>query len=142
MPPGTSGSSDPAAKSGSQAIRLESRYHGYMTYDPHSEDFTPEDRSDEEQSAESTPAQTTRKVGRVRWGLLSFLLLLVAITILALQNPQLTEITFLAWTTPEVPVSIIILGTTVIAIILDELFGMIWRLRRRRRRKAADQTTP
>lgn len=113
-----------------------------MTYDPHSEDLPPEDRSDDGQAPDSTPAPTTRKVGRVRWGLLGFLLLLIAITILALQNPQLTEITFLAWTTPEVPVSIVILGTTAIAIILDELFGIFWRLRRRRRRKASDRTTP
>lgn len=113
-----------------------------MTYDPHSEDLPPEESPDEEQAPVSAAGQKTRKVGSVRWGLLGSLVLLIAITILAFQNPQLTEITFLAWTTPEVPVSIVILGTAAVAIILDELFGIFWRLRRRRRRKAAERTTP
>lgn len=111
-----------------------------MTYDPHSEDLKPEDRSDEDQAPTSTAAETAPQGGHVRWGLLGSLVLLIAITILAFQNPQLTEITFLAWTTPEVPVSIIILGTAAVAIILDELFGLFWRLRRHRRRKVADRT--
>lgn len=85
------------------------------------------------------PSAKPGREGRVRWGLIGSLLLLVAIMVLAFQNPQLTEITFLAWTTPEVPVSIVIIGSAVVAILLDELFGIAWRLRRRRRRRAAER---
>lgn len=119
-----------------------SLYHRNMTYDPHSEDLPSEERSEEETAPEPVPAPTTRRGSSVRWGLLGSLILLIAITILAFQNPQLTEITFLAWTTPEIPVSIVILGTAAVAIILDELFGIFWRLRRRRRRKAAERMNP
>ncbi len=93
------------------------------------------------EAASSTPPPPAKpiKTGSVRWGLLGFLFLLVLIIVVAFQNPQLTEFRFLAWKTPEVPVYIVILGTAVIAILLDELFGIFWRLRRRRRRKAAER---
>ncbi len=110
-----------------------------MTYDPHSEDIVPVEPAAEPTAPMPSATPKPVKVDRVRWGLLSSLLLLVAIMVLAFQNPQLTEITFLAWTTPEVPVSIVIIGSAVVAIIVDELFGIFWRLRRRRRRRAAEK---
>ena len=111
-----------------------------MTFDQRPEDElvppVPDDLGAADPAA--TPKKTV-KTERVRWGLLGFLILLVLIMIVALQNSQTTELRFLAWSTPEVPLSVIILGTAVVAIILDELAGIAWRLRRRRRRKAAER---
>lgn len=112
-----------------------------MTFDQRPEDeLVPSVPDDPGAGDPTTPApKPAVKTERVRWGLLGFLVLLVLIMIVALQNSQTTELRFLAWSTSEVPLSVIILGTTVVAIILDEMAGIAWRLRRRRRRKAAER---
>ena len=112
-----------------------------MTFDQRPEDELVPPVPDDQDAGDLTAAVPKKpvKTERVRWGLLGFLLLLVLIMIVALQNSQTTNLRFLAWTTPEVPLSVIILGTIVVAIILDEMAGIAWRLRRRRRRKAAER---
>ncbi len=111
-----------------------------MTFDQRPEDELVPPVPSEPGADPAVPApQRAVKSERVRWGLIGFLILLVLIMIVALQNSQTTDLKFLAWSTPEVPLSVVILGTAVVAIILDELAGIAWRLRRRRRRKAAER---
>ena len=76
--------------------------------------------------------------GRIRWGLIGALLLLALIFILSVQNTQAVEVRFLGWSSEEIPLSLVILGTALGAVVLDELFGFAWRVRRRRRAKAKE----
>jgi uncharacterized integral membrane protein len=74
--------------------------------------------------------------GPIRWGLIGAILLLAAIFILSVQNTQAVEVHFLGWSSEQIPLSLVILGTALGAVVLDELFGFAWRVRRRRRRVA------
>jgi uncharacterized integral membrane protein len=67
----------------------------------------------------------------VRWGLLGGLILVVLIIVLAAQNTDDVEFAFFALSITA-PLSAIILGTAVIAVIIDELAGWIWGIRKRR----------
>ncbi len=67
----------------------------------------------------------------VRWGLLGGLLLVVLIIVLAAQNTDDVEFAFFALSITA-PLSAIILGTAVIAVVIDELAGWIWGIRKRR----------
>ena len=53
-----------------------------------------------------------------------------------MQNTQPVEVHFLGWSSEEFPLSVIILATALVSVLLDELFGFAWRVRRRRRRVA------
>ena len=76
--------------------------------------------------------------GPIRWGLIGGLILVALIFILSIQNTQAVEVRFLGWSSQEIPLSLVILGTALGAVILDELFGFAWRVRRRRRAKAKE----
>ena len=67
----------------------------------------------------------------VRWGLLGGLVLVILIMILAFQNPQDVDFSFLGWDV-NAPLSALILGSAVVAVMIDELVGWIWGIRRRR----------
>ena len=86
------------------------------------------DPEDAHSAAVSAPVY---KGSGVRWGLLGGLVLVILIMILALQNPQDVDFSFLGWDV-EAPLSALILGSAVVAVIIDELVGWIWGIRRRR----------
>ena len=69
-------------------------------------------------------------------GLVAVLVTLSALVILAAQNTDLVNFSFLTWKL-EYPLVAIILATIGFTIILDEATGFIWR--RRRRRVKADR---
>ncbi len=97
----------------------------------------PADQSPSGDAPSPAPAAEPKKRrGRVRWGLIGALILLTGILILSIQNTQPVEVHFLAWTTEQLPLSVVILATALGAVLLDELFGIAWRVRRKRRAKA------
>ena len=51
--------------------------------------------------------------------------------ILVFQNTQTTRFDFLQWSI-EAPLAALLLGTTLIAVIIDEIVGYVIRIRRRR----------
>ncbi len=57
------------------------------------------------------------------WGLVVGVLLAVALVILAAQNTGSTTIAFLGWEFSR-PLIVVILGTLLVAVVFDELFGM------------------
>ena len=63
------------------------------------------------------------------------ILLLVLFAIFAVQNTQKLEVEFLAWTFQTSRITMLLV-TAAIFVILDEIFGYLWR-RRRRQRKVA-----
>ncbi len=76
-------------------------------------------------------------VSRIRWGLITFIILAVAVIILAGQNTQEVELRALGWTA-RAPLAVIILTTVLVTVILDELVGLI--LRSRRHKRHAERT--
>ena len=97
----------------------------------------PGDQSTPGDELSPAPAPEPKKPrGKVRWGLIGALILLAAILVLSIQNTQPVEVHFLGWTTEELPLSVVILATALGAVLLDELFGIAWRVRRKRRAKA------
>jgi uncharacterized integral membrane protein len=65
------------------------------------------------------------------WGLVVGILLAVAVLILAAQNTDSTAIAFLGWEF-STPLIVVVLGTLLTGVIFDELFGLVYRARRRR----------
>jgi uncharacterized integral membrane protein len=72
------------------------------------------------------------------WGLVVGVLLAAAVVILAAQNTASTTIAFLGWEF-STPLIVVILGTLLIAVVADELFGLVYRARRRRTLGDRDQ---
>ncbi len=69
-----------------------------------------------------------------RWSLVFGAVLVVAIIILVFQNPDTVTFEFLSWSI-SAPLSVILLGTVLVAVILDEIVGYVIRVRRRRVRR-------
>lgn len=65
------------------------------------------------------------------WGLIVGVILALGVVILAAQNTGTVTISFLAWEF-STPLIGLILGSLLIGIVLDELFGLVYRKRRRR----------
>lgn len=65
------------------------------------------------------------------WGLVVGVLLAVAVVILIAQNTGSTTIAFLGWDF-STPLIVVILGTLLVGVVFDELFGLVYRARRRR----------
>lgn len=65
------------------------------------------------------------------WGLIVGFILALAVIILAAQNTTAVTISFLGWEF-STPLIVVILGSLMIGIVLDELFGLVHRSRRRR----------
>ncbi len=69
----------------------------------------------------------------IPWRVTLFLLLAILVVVFAVQNTQSVELRFLGWSW-ELPLVIIILGTVVVSVLLDEVLGGIIKRRRRLRR--------
>jgi uncharacterized integral membrane protein len=81
-----------------------------------------------------TPAHVKERVfvgTGLFWGLVVGVLLAVAVIILAAQNTARTTISFLGWEF-STPLIVVILGSLLVGVIFDELFGLVYRSRRRR----------
>ena len=65
------------------------------------------------------------------WGLIVGFILAVAVVILVAQNTGAVTIAFLGWDF-STSLIVVILGSLLIGIVLDELFGLVYRKRRRR----------
>jgi uncharacterized integral membrane protein len=65
------------------------------------------------------------------WGLIVGVVLAAAVVILAAQNTDTSTISFLAWDL-STPLVVLIMGAFLTGIVLDELFGLVYRKRRRR----------
>lgn len=97
----------------------------------------PAHTSDAEAVDESEKTDTVTEPERafvgtgVFWGLIVGVVLALAVVILAAQNTTNVTISFLGWDF-STPLIVLILGTLLIGIVLDELFGLVYRKRRRR----------
>ena len=72
------------------------------------------------------------------WGLVVGILLAIAVVILAAQNTGSTTIAFLGWEF-STPLIVVILWTLIVGVVFDELFGLVYRARRRRTLGDRDQ---
>jgi uncharacterized integral membrane protein len=72
------------------------------------------------------------------WGLIVGVILAVVAMILAAQNTGLSTLTFLGWEF-STPLIVLILGSMLIGVVLDELFGLVYRKRRRRTLRDRDE---
>ena len=66
-----------------------------------------------------------------RWSYVFGILLTLVVMVLVFQNFQQTDFSFLIWNVTA-PLAVIIIGTALIAVVVDELVGVFWRARRRR----------
>ncbi len=83
---------------------------------------------------ETAPVETPQRVfvgTGLFWGLIVGFVLALAVVILAAQNTATVTISFLAWDF-STPLIVVILGSLLIGVVLDELFGLVHRSRRRR----------
>lgn len=65
-------------------------------------------------------------------GLVAILLFALALLVLAVQNTQEVDVDFLGFTF-TVPLFAVAIGAAILAVVLDELIGLVWRRRRRTR---------
>lgn len=72
------------------------------------------------------------------WGLIVGFILALAVVILAAQNTGAVTISFLGWDF-STSLIVVILGSLLIGIVLDELFGFVYRKRRRRTLRDRDE---
>lgn len=109
-------------------------------------DASPEPSDGEQASVEAAPPADSppepppppgKSDGRVfvgtgfYWPVLVGVLLTLAILALILQNTQRVVVEWL-WLDVEVPLVVLLLVTALVAVVLTELVGWIWRRRRRR----------
>ncbi len=83
----------------------------------------------------ATPGRTFVGTG-LFWGLIIGIVLAVGVLILAAQNTDNVTIAFLSWEF-STSLIVVILGGILIGVVLDEVFGLVYR--RRRRRTLADR---
>jgi len=96
------------------------------------EDLPVEEWSDPVQPDPDVEEHSAGLVSRIRWGLVSFIVLAIVVIILAAQNTQEVELKALGWTA-QAPLVVIILVTVLVTVILDELVGLILRSRKKKR---------
>lgn len=103
--------------------------------------------SDDEKDGQAPPSpdmageanQTAPEVVRERvfvgtglfWGLIVGIVLALAVVILAAQNTDRITVSFLGWDF-STPLIVLVLGSLLIGVVVDELFGLVYRKRRRR----------
>jgi uncharacterized integral membrane protein len=72
------------------------------------------------------------------WGLIVGVVLAVAVVILAAQNTGRITVSFLGWDF-STPLIVVVLGALLIGVVVDELFGLVYRKRRRRTLRERDE---
>jgi uncharacterized integral membrane protein len=72
------------------------------------------------------------------WGLIVGVILALAVVVLAAQNTGAVTISYLGWDF-STSLIVVILGSLLIGIVLDELFGLVYRKRRRRTLRDRDE---
>lgn len=90
---------------------------------------------------ETGPAVEPRRVfvgTGMFWGLIAGVVLALAVIIIAAQNAGTITVSFLAWDF-STPLIVLILGALVTGVVLDELFGLVYRKRRRRALRDRDE---
>ncbi len=96
--------------------------------------------------AMAEPAPTTKTAAKERvfvgtglfWGLIVGVVLAIGVIILAAQNTANITMAFTGWEF-STPLIVIVLGALLIGVVLDELFGLFYRARRRRTQRDRDQ---
>jgi uncharacterized integral membrane protein len=71
------------------------------------------------------------------WGLIIGVVLAIGVLILAAQNTGSITVTFMAWDF-STPLIVLILGAILIGVVFDEVFGLLYRTRRRRTQRDRD----
>ncbi len=74
----------------------------------------------------------------ISWAILFGVVLIVVIAILALRNTASVTVDLLFWQI-EAPLISVILGVAAITVVIDELIGMILRIRKRRLKKQKEE---
>ncbi len=95
--------------------------------------------------ATAAPSTTTRAAAKERvfvgtglfWGLIIGVVLAIGVLILAAQNTASITVTFMAWDFAT-PLIVLILGAVLIGVVFAELFGLVYRKRRRRTQRDRD----
>lgn len=72
------------------------------------------------------------------WGLIVGIVLAVVVITLAAQNTDTILVSFLGWDF-STPLIVVFLGALLIGVVLDELFGLVYRKRRRRTLRERDE---
>lgn len=72
------------------------------------------------------------------WGLIIGIVLALAVIILAAQNTGTIDVSFLGWDF-STPLIVVVLGALLIGVVVDELFGLVYRKRRRRTLRERDE---
>ena len=80
----------------------------------------------------STPPERRGRGPGFAFAFLGAVLFAVALIALVWQNQEPVPLEWL-WIETDVPLFVIVLATALIAILLDEFVGLVWRARRRRR---------
>lgn len=89
------------------------------------------DPSPADEPAAPIAPTTVYKGSGFRWSMLFGALLLTIVIIMVVQNTQTTTFDFLQWSV-QAPLAALLLGTTLIAVLIDEIVGYVIRIRRRR----------
>ena len=72
------------------------------------------------------------------WGLIFGVILAVGVVILAAQNTDDVTVSFLGWDF-STSLIVVVLSSLLIGIVLDEIFGLVYRKRRRRTMRDRDE---
>lgn len=72
------------------------------------------------------------------WGLIAGVILALMVLILAAQNTGTITVSFLEWDF-STPLIVLILGAVLIGVVVAELFGLVYRKRRRRTLNERDE---
>ena len=72
------------------------------------------------------------------WGLIAGVILALVVIVLAAQNTGTITVSFLGWDY-STPLIALILGALLIGVVVAELFGLVYRKRRRRTLKERDE---
>jgi uncharacterized integral membrane protein len=78
-------------------------------------------------------AQAVTSAGELSWGLGLALLSGLVVVVFAVQNTDPVSIRFLGWSW-TLPLALVIFVVATLAVVADELFGLVARKRRRRRK--------
>lgn len=90
----------------------------------------------EQRPPERAPAFTS--AGELSWGLGLALLLGLVVVVFAVQNTDPVNIRFLGWSW-TLPLALVIFVVAMVAALADELFGLVARKRRRRRKALKEE---